>query len=811
MQTSPRRPRFRPAAVSSPARHRVPRFVALLLTAGVTGVAVVAAPAARAQVPDTSTDTPATAGTGPDRIVVTASPLDRSAFDLAQPVSQLSGLDLKAKKATTLGDTLNGEPGISASGFTAGASRPIIRGQQDNRVRVLNNGTEIFDVSNLSPDHAPSVEPLVSQSIEVVRGAATVLYGSGAIGGVVNVLDGRIPTALPANGRFGGELVGRLGSVDLERSGAFSFDLAATRHLVLHVDGTRFYTNDLKIPDRALSDRLRRDLSPDAIARGNGFGGDTDGYVPNTYARTKDFGVGASYVWDKGYVGAAFSQFLSVYGVPVDPGAVVNGEPSEVGTEPGGEAETEALAPVRLDITKRRGEVRGSLVDPFPFFRTLNARFTYTDYKHLEIDGNEVGSTFKTNGVDSRLELVHQPSGRFEGSVGLQVFYKHLEVLGDEAFLQPTDTYQPAGFFFEEVRLFGDEPQPPAPARPGPKDGGKGALAGGNLDAFRPSLRFQFGGRVEFNRVTIDSRDPELTAIQPGDSDARDFVPLSVSGGLVYEFARDTNVALTLSYAERAPTAEELYARGPHDATFQFLIGEPNLGKEKQLGVDLSIRRRAGFVTGSLSGFYNRFYDFVDFAPTGDFEDGLRVYDYTAKNADFYGGEALVDFHLLPARVGRPVAVPDGKSVKAVITRQGTEQVSNPNDLYLELRADYVHAEDRDTGESLPRISPLRFGGGLGFANESFTAKVEGIRVNHQYRTAPFETATPGYTFLNASASYRLPLPGTGRGVLPPVTAEVFVRGTNLLDEQGRNHQSFLKDVLPLPGRNVLGGLRLTF
>ncbi len=726
-------------------------------------------------------------------------------------MSSLSGLDLKAKKATTLGDTLNGEPGVSASGFTAGASRPIIRGQQDNRVRVLNNGTEIFDVSNLSPDHAPSVEPLISSSIEVVRGPATVLYGSGAIGGVVNVLDNRIPTALPANGRFGGELIGRLGSVDLERSGAFSLDLAVTPHLVIHADGTRFYTNDLKIPDRALSNALRRDLSPDTLARGNGFGGDTDGYVPNTYARTKDFGLGASYLWDKGYLGASFSQFLSVYGVPIDPGAVVNGPPPEVGSGPADPEPAEALTPVRLDVTKRRGELRGSLVDPFPLFRTLNAKFTYTDYKHLEIDGNEVGSTFKTNGVDSRLELVHQPFGRFEGSLGLQVFYKHLEVLGDEAFLQPTDTYQPAGFFFEEVRLFGDEPKPPT--RPDPKDGpGKGAIAGGDAGAFRPSLRLQFGGRVEFNRVTIDSRDPELTAIQPGDADSRDFVPLSASAGLVYEFAKDTNVALTLSYSERAPTAEELYARGPHDATFQYLVGQPNLGKEKQLGVDLSIRRRAGFVTGSLSGFYNRFYDFIDFTPTGDFVDDLRVFNYTAKNADFHGGEALADFHLLPASLSRPVAPPDHKSVKSVVSRQGRETVANPNDLYLELKADYVHAEDRDTGESLPRITPLRFGGGLGFTNESFNAKIEGIRVNHQYRTAQFETATPGYTFLNASAAYRFSLNGTNRGgALPPVTAEVFVRGTNLLDEQGRNHQSFLKDVLPLPGRNVLGGIRLTF
>ena len=187
------------------------------------------------------------------------------------------------------------------------------------------------------------------------------------------------------------------------------------------------------------------------------------------------------------------------------------------------------------------------------------------------------------------------------------------------------------------------------------------------------------------------------------------------------------------------------------------------------------------------------------------------MFNYTPKNADFYGGEGLLNFHLLPATVSRPVAPPDHKGVRAVVTRENQGTAVNPNDLYLELRADYVHAEDRDSGESLPRITPLRVGAGLGFANENFAAKVEGIRVNQQYRVAQFETATPGYTFLNASASFRFALPLGRLGMSAPVTTEIFVRGTNLLDETGLNHQSFLKDVLPLPGRSVAGGLRLTF
>src|SRR5262249_12056324 len=157
-------------------------------------------------------------------------------------------------------------------------------------------------------------------------------------------------------------------------------------------------------------DRIRRELTPEQRALDD-FGGDPHGEVPNTYVETKDWAIGGSYVLDKGYIGASFNQFLSFYGVPDDPG----------GDEPG-----LVSARVRLDVTKRQVNVRSSIVDPLPGFSTMNFKFVYTDYKHLEIDGDEVGSTFKTSGVDSRLELVHDPISPFQGSLGGQFFYKEL-------------------------------------------------------------------------------------------------------------------------------------------------------------------------------------------------------------------------------------------------------------------------------------------------------------------------------------------------------------------------------------------------
>ncbi|MEP6956423.1 MAG: TonB-dependent receptor [Chthoniobacterales bacterium] len=690
-----------------------------------------------------------------ERVVVTGGQIERSSGDTAQAVTVLNGNELKQKSDVTLGDSLRNEPGIAGSGFTAGASRPIIRGLDNNRVRVLNNGTEVFDVSNLSPDHAPSISTLLSQTIEIVRGPATVLFGSGAIGGVVNVVDNRIPVEAPPN-RIGGELAGRYGSVDNERSGAGAIDFAITPHIVFHLDGSLQYTDDRDIPGFALDKRIRDLLTPEQAA-GRSFGQNPRGTAPNTYVETQDFGAGLSYVWEKGYIGASFSEFWSVYGVPNNP----------EGADP-----TVLPDRVRLDVNKKQGNVRASLVDPFPGVGTLNFKFVYTDYEHLEIDGNEVGATFDTSGVDSRLELVHKPIGPFEGSIGGQFLLKDLSILGSEAFLQPTRSIQGAVFIFEEVKL------------------GK--------------LTLQIGGRVEHDNVEIDNADPDLTSLTSPDQKQQDYTPLSGALGAIYHFNDDWEIALNATISQRAPTAEELFARGAHDATFQFIVGDPNLGVETSRGVELSLRKKTGVVTGFVSGFYNNFKDYIDFTSIGEIEEGLGVFLYTPKKAEFYGGEAQVNFHLLPLELTRIADSDDPKSVKSTVSKEVvTTREKNPNDLFLRLQADYVHAEDTDTGEPLPRITPFRYSASLNYDSPTWTASIEGQRVSRQDRVSQFETETPGYTFLNATIGYNFRV--------GPTFNNVYARGVNLTDEQAREHTSFLKEVLPLAGRGVIVGLRTTF
>jgi iron complex outermembrane recepter protein len=688
-----------------------------------------------------------------ERVVVSGGAIELSETDKAQSVTILTEDNLKLKTAPTLGDTLATQPGVGGSDFTAGASRPVIRGQADNRVRVLNNGTEVFDVSNISPDHAPSISTLLSQSIEVVRGPATILYGSGAIGGVVNVTDNLIPVEQPAQ-RLSGEVDGRFNSNDLERAGAIALTLSPFQHFVIHAEGSLLRTDDRHVPGFALDERIRSELTKEQ-RQNEGFGGDPFGFVPNTFIETKDFGIGASYVWAKGYIGASYTRFLSEYGVPNDP------ETDEPGVPP---------EPVHLNVRKDQYNVRSSIVDPLPWFSVANLKFVYTDYKHDEIDGNTVGATFKTNGVDSRIELLHQPIGIFQGSIGSQVFYKNLSVLGDEAFLQPNDTLSVAGFIFEEVQL--------------------------------TPVRLQLGVRVEYDALSIDSSNPELTSLTSPSQKNPEFLPVSGAVGAIYDFAQDWQLALNLAYSQRAPTAEELFARGPHDATFQFIIGDPNLDVEINRSVDLNLRKTAGHITGFISGFYTNYDGFIDFAPTGEIEDGLQVFIYTPKKATFYGGEGRVDFHLLPLSITRISEPADSKSVKNIITKGAETTEKNPNDLYLRIQADYVHAED-STGEPLPRITPFRYGVSLNYESDHWTGSIGGWRVDAQNRVAPFETTTPGYTFLNASIGYKFQWGRTYN--------YLYLVGTNLLNEEARDNLSFLKEVMPLPGRSAVVGLRTTF
>ena len=639
-----------------------------------------------------------------DKVVVESSALQDTLFNSAQSVSVLTGIDLDEKARNNLGDTLAQEPGITSSSFGPGAGRPVIRGIGGDRIRILENGVGTLDISNVSPDHAVTVESTLVDRIEVVRGPASLLYGTSAVGGVVNVFDNRIAEKMidkPVSGTA--EIRGE--SVDRTRAGVLSLD-APAGPFVFHFDGFKRRSDDYDIPGFARTAQQRNDNEIEYP--------EPKGKVPFSATDSDNITLGSSYIFDKGFLGAAVSEYNSLYGVP-------NGEPD-----------------ISVDARRRRVDVRGGVRDTGAFIESATMRAGIVDYDHTEYEGADEGTKFRQNGIDTRLDLTHREVSSIKGAWGLQLQDSSFEAIGEEAFQPPTDTTTYSLFGLEEL-LVNDK------------------------------LTLQLGGRYDWNRLSstgFDSADEDNLDV--------DLNTFSQSAGAVWDFMPDYALALSVAHTERAPTGQELFANGPHVATGAFEVGDAELGIERSLGTDLTLRKKEGRVRGFIGGFYNRFWDYISLNPTGKEEDDLPVYAFQAVNADFYGFESQVAYFL--------------------VDRPGEE-------LSFDLQPDYVWAQDRDNDEALPRITPFRLTVGSTYYNKDLLrARIEAQHVFAQNRTADFETSTDGYTMLNLYLSKDV-----GGGV------ELFVRGTNLLSEKARNHVSFIKDVAPLPGASAMAGVRVRF
>jgi iron complex outermembrane receptor protein len=654
-----------------------------------------------------------------DALVVNAAPFGRTADELAESVSVLAGPSLDSRRAPTLGQTLDGAPGVSSTYFGPGASRPLIRGLGGERIRILTNGLGSSDVSGTSPDHAVSFDPALVERIEVLRGPAALLYGSSAVGGLVNVVDHQVPGELPE--APAGLVEASYGTGADEKAGRLHVRAPAA-NVAWQVSLQRHQSGDIDIPGFAEAGEHEDDE-----------GGDHEEHAPGVLANsaiaTTSGSGGVSWFGDGGFVGLSLSTYDSRYGVPGHEHE--EGEDEEEGEADG---EEDARGGVEIDLQQRRFDVRAERTEPWGGWRSARWRLGVTDYRHLELEGDEIGTRFDTEAWETRLDLVHQPIGPLEGAIGAHVQHSTLTAAGEEAFVPPTRTLNTALFAVGQIPT---------------------GIA-----------RWQFGSRWENQDVEV--RD--------GSSRGRAMDTLSVSAGGVWSLAEAWSLGFSLARTERAPTAQELFADGPHAATQAYEIGDANLGRERSLGLDVTLRRRAGPVTGALTVFVNDFDAFIMEDPTAAEEDGLPVYQYRAGDARFSGAELEVTWHL---------------------------HAAGAHALDLTFTADTVRATDRTTGEPLPRIPALRTGLALAYRSERWTLGADVRRVGRQTRVAAFETESDGYTLVGAHAGYQLPV---AEGTL-----EFFVRASNLTNEEARPHTSFLKDIAPLPGRNVTLGARWEF
>lgn len=661
-------------------------------------------------------------------IVVTAL-IPRRQGDILSGTSVVTGQALTRALRPTIGETLARQPGVSATSFGPNASRPILRGMQGERVRILTDGIGSFDVSNTSVDHAVAINPLTADRIEVLRGPAALLYGSSAIGGVVNVVDSRIPRQVPDE-PIHIDGIATYGSAADERTVSGEIEAPVSDKLVVHFDGSYSKSGDLDTGSYILTPALRAravvsgdpEIAELATLRGK---------LPNSAARTWEVSGGAALVTDGGNLGFSVTHTDNLYGVPV-----------RYALEPGEEAEQ-----VRLHMKQDRADLRAEVPVNGGFLDTIRLRAGFADYQHQEIeDTGEVGTTFYNQSIESRLELVQARRGGWDGAIGAQFFARNFHVEGEEKFLPKNETEQLGLFTLQSLDL--------------------------------GSTRIELGGRYEHTRVSAVADE---TLLNPAYK--RNFNAFSGSAGISQEITAGWRLGLNLSRTERAPSAEELFARGNHAGTQAFELGSPDFNKEKSWGVEGTLRGQGTGYSLSLSAYHNWFdgyiYDaLVDdaacMAVNGGEELEFPCYQYSQADARYWGFEAEGSVTL--GEIGGYAVNVDGV-------------------------ADYVRATIKGSGPA-PRIPPLRLLGGLELQGDRLSLRGEVEHSFKQDRIASTETPTDGFTLVNASLSFK-PLKDNDR-------TTITLSANNIFDAEARRHASFLKDYAPLAGRDLRITARLS-
>jgi iron complex outermembrane receptor protein len=677
------------------------------------------------------TDDPHSRGT----ILVTASALKDLDFITGQTL--LDAEDIQRNLNGQIGEALAKVPGVSATSFAPGASRPILRGLDGERVRVLIDGIGTADVGNTSADHATTIEPLVTERIEILRGPAALLFGSQAIGGVVNVIDRRIPVAMPEDG-FHLDLLGAVDSVSDLASVGGSVDLGIGANFVLHFDGSYRNTGDLAIPGFQVAPALRDEILAEAaeeeeegeIEEADELreAANQQGTLPNSATETYSFNGGFGVVLGESTFGASIGYYDTLYGLIGRPGSEHHHHGEEDEEEHGGEEEA-GEETVSIGLEQIRADFKADIAVGEGFFERLKLRVGYSDYTHTEFEGAEVGTVFDSETIEARAELT-QAGG---GAIGLQMLTRDFAAVGAEAFVAPNETSQFAVFTVQEFDLG----------------------------------LFEIEGAARYEMVDVESQPLGVE---------REFDLFSGAASLVFA-PQDGAVRLgvTASRSERAPAGEELFANGPHIATQQFEIGNPDLTVESAWGLEAFARGELGGAQFGLSVYQQWFDSFIYLQGTGAEEDDLPVFVFLQQDADFFGIEADVKVPLL-----------DNDSF-ALVT---------------DLRGSFIKAEFED-GTDVPRIPPLSLFAALEAQTDNVDLRGEVQYFGEQDDVSAFETPTDDFTFVNAYLTWR-PF-GAAQKVAVQVAAE------NIFDVTGRRHSSFTKDFVPLPGRNVRASVRVSY
>lgn len=642
-----------------------------------------------------------------DDVVVTATPYGTSQRATTVATTVIDQDQLAVAPSAGIGDLLSGTPGLRSSAFAPGASRPVIRGLSGPRVQVLTNGVGLIDASSISPDHQVASDPAESGRIEIIRGPSTLIYGGAAIGGVVNIMDGRIPEQAP-DPRLEGQMSTQVSSVDQGLSVGGHANLGLGR-FVLHVDGMRRETDDYQIPAPALSRRL---------AQAEGLTRVETAVLPNSASRVESWGVGGSYVGDTGFFGLSYVDTRSTYGVVAEP-------------------------TVFIQLQQRRYDLRGQYDFAGGPFRSVRAAYGHADYTHTEFEDVAVpGTVFASNGWEARTDLIQRQRGGWNGAIGLQALNRHFQATGEEAYVPTTSITERGGYVVQRLDLG----------------------------------RFGFEGGLRF-----DQRRLEATPLGSLTPLSLSFDNWSASGSISYRPVRGVFLGISLARNARAPSEVELFADGLHVATAAYERGDPSLRNEEVTTLEGTLHLDRGRLSGDLHIYASHYDGFIDARDTGtnvSVTDGghtetFPVFAYVQTGADFRGFEAQAAYE---------------------VWQDGDRQLA------LEGSADLVKA-DTDLGPAA-RIPPYSVTARLRYGSDPVDAHLEVRHVGTQTDIAAFELPTDGYTLVNLFGAWR-PSGETG--------LTLFAEARNLFNAEAREHVSFLKDIAPMPGRNVRLGVTYRF
>lgn len=532
-----------------------------------------------------------------DTIQVTAHPLVQTAVDYSAADNVIKS-DQLVQGGTTIGEALSNQVGVYSNQFGPGASRPVIRGQDAARVKVLANASETMDVSTLSPDHAVTVDPTLAKQIEIVRGPSTLLYGAGNVGGLVNITDNKIPTQMPENG-YEGKLGVRYNTGNDEKLATAGVTVGLGDQVALRVEGLKRDANNY--------------IAPDYVHEG-----EKERRVDNTFAESQNVTLGLSWIYDRGFTGVSYTNRQDQYGLPGHNHEYESceahlagqphlhcGEHDHDHEEDTHEAHDHSHAGPWVDLKSERYDFRSELADPFAGFQKLRVQASYTDYQHDEIEEGQAATTFKSEGYDSRLELLHNPIGAWEGVIGTQFGRQKLDITGEEALFAGPSTTDKWSLFALEHRQWND-------------------------------VHFELAARLDQQSIDIDSPQKDY-----------DDHAFSYSGAANWAFAPNYKLSLVASHQERLPMAQELYSQGKHLATNTYELGNENLAVEKSNNLELGFHYNTDRLNYHVHVFHNWFDDYI-YAQTLDRYEDFRLIQYTQDKARFYGAEGEISYQLSP-------------------------------------------------------------------------------------------------------------------------------------------------------------------